>query len=335
MSITSSNFVIYENEYFTGFTEVLQQASIEFEATRGAINFDVRTLQGTLEKSSFFQSIGDGIVMDRDPDDVTAANWNSLSMSETRSVRVFKTLKQRKTLSAFRLLGEDPAIASFIIGQQDAKAVALSYLNTSLASLVGGISSVGAPLVYNATTLTTNSLNPESLVRMLEKLGDASGRIVCLVMHSKTAFDLLADAVTSQVSTVAGPAIFSASFGSLGLPVLVTDSPSLFQVGTPAGDPPVTPPTVYRVLALTENAIRITEDSARDVLYRVDDTAKNLIMQMTTEFSYDVAVKGFEYTGASAPGDANLINPANYLYKYSDIKSGPGILGLFLGGVTA
>jgi hypothetical protein len=332
MSITSSNFVIYQNEYFQGYTEILEQAAIEFEATRGAINFSVRTLKGLLESASFFQSMGDGIVMDRDPDDVTAANWNSLSMSETKSVRVFKTLKQRKTLSAFRLLGEDPAIASFVIGQQDAKAVALSYLNSSLASLVGGIGSVGAPLVYDATALTTKTLTPEQLVRMLEKMGDASGRIVCLVMHSKTAFDLLADAVTSQVSTVAGPAIFSATFGSLGLPVLVTDSPALALVDPDPVDPD---PTIYRVLALTEGAINVTEDSARDVLYRLDDSAKNLIMQMTTEFSYDVAVKGMEYTGASAPGDSALINPSNYTYKYSDIKSGPGILGLFNGATVS
>jgi hypothetical protein len=329
MAYTSDTFKIYEEEYYAGYTEVLEQQALEMGGTNGGFVMETRDLQGNISKASFFESIGSSIITDRDPTDMTAASWNDLTMGETSGVRCWKSAKERKAVAAFRELGQDPQLMSWVLGQQHAKAVALSFMNSGLAAAVGGLTATGT--VFDATATTDKNIDPENLVRMLEKMGDASGRVVALVMHSKMAHDLLRDQVGSQVSTIAGPSIYQGTFGSLGLPVLRTDSPALLQLGTPAGEPPVTPPTVYRVLALTEGSIRVSEDSNRDLLYRIDDAAANLAIQMTLEYSYMVKIKGTEWTGANYPADSNLINSANFNYVYADVKSGAGVLGLFQG----
>ena len=312
-------------EYFDGYTEVLQQQSLDMAGTRGGFVMEARNLQGNLEKASFFDSIGSSIISDRDPTDMTSATWNDLSMSETVAVRTYKNAKEKKAVSAFRELGESPEVMSFVVGQQHAKGVALSYLNSGLAAATAAFTKV-PDCTFDATTTSATTITPENLVRMMDKLGDGSNRVVAIVCHSKMAHDLLADQVTSSVSTIAGPALIDGTSATFGLPVLRTDSPALVDLD-PAGDG--TAPAQYKVLMLTENAIKITEDQNRDVLSRIDDSTANLAMQVTLEYSFQVAIKGMEYVGPNYPTDANLGDPANFNYVYSDKRSGTGVIGIF------
>lgn len=327
MAYTLNTFVIEDESYYSGYTEVLSQASLDLNAMNGTMILENRNMKGELEKASFFEAIGsDAIIQDRDPTSLAAASWNDLTMGETVGVRSWKTMKEKKAISAFRALGEDLSTLSFVLGTQHAKAVALDYMNTGVAALVGALSSE-ASMTFDATTSSSPTFTPENLVRMRQKLGDASGNLVGIVMHSQMASDYLADAVTSQVDTVAGNSIFLGTIGTMQIPIFVTDSDSLVNLD-PAGDG--TAPAKYAVLGLTRNALRLTEAQERDILTRTDDSAANLAVQMTTEWSYFINVKGFSWTGGQYPTKGDLSTAANWDYVYTQgAKTGPGVVAYF------
>lgn len=327
MAYTLNTFVIRDEDYYSGYTEVLSQASQDLNAMNGTMVLENRNMQGELEKASFFEAIGsDAIIQDRNPTDLTAATWNDLTMSETVGVRAWKTMKEKKAISAFRALGEDLSTLSFVLGTQHAKAVALDYMNTGIAALVGAMSSETS-MTFDATDTASPTFTPENLVRMRQKLGDASQNIVGIVMHSQMAADYLADAVTSQVDTVAGNSIFMGTVGTMQIPIYVTDSDQLVDLD-PAGDG--SEPAKYAVLGLTREALRLTEAQERDILTRTDDSAANLAVQMTTEWSYFINVKGFAWTGGNYPTKGDLATGANWEYVYTQgPKVGPGVVAYF------
>ena len=322
MSYTRNTFVIYDESFFTGMTETLEQASVDFATAGGAVIMGTANKKGELEKASFFQTIA-GLVEERDPTDTTDANWNDLTAGETVDVKVHRRSKVQKAVNAFKALGEDLNVMSFVFGQQHGKAVALDWLNTGLASAKAAMLSE-AGMTFDATTLTNSNPNPENLVRMRAKMGDASDRLVALVCHSAVAHELLRDQVTSSVSTIAGPSIYQGAFGSLSLPVIVTDSPALIEIG-----PLETDPTKYYVLGLTESALRLIESEEREVFTRIDDSTANLMARVTVESAYNVGVKGFAYKGGNYPVTADLADAGNWTYAYTDVKSGPGVVGVF------
>ena len=326
MPYTLNTFIVDDESYYNGYTEVLSQQSMELNNMAGTMVLENRNMKGELEKTQFFEAIGAGaIISDRDPTDMTAASWNDLTMGETSSVRTWKSMKEKKAISAFRALGESVETMSFVLGTQHAKAVALDYLNTGIAALVGAMSS-RADMTFDATETTNTTFTPENLIRMRQKLGDAGGNIVALVMSSQMASDYLADQVTSSVSTIAGPSIYLGQVGSFQLPIFVTDSDQLVDLD-PAGDG--TEPAKYAVLGLTRDALRLTEAQERDILTRTDDSAANLAVQMTTEWSYFIRVRGFSWTGGNYPSKGDLATPANWNYEYLDNKTGSGVVGFF------
>ena len=327
MAYTRDTFQVYQTEYFSGMSEILMQQAVDMQGAGGAFVMENRNMQGELEKASFFESIGSGLIQDRDPTDLSAASWSDLTMSETVGIKIHRSMKAEKAVSAFKAIGEDPSIMSFVLGQQQGKAVALDYLNNGLGAVRALLESIGSDVTYDATTVTgAEDLTPSGLVEMKAKLGDASGDIVAFCMHSRMAHDLLGDAVASSASTIAGPAIFQASFGTLSVPVIVTDSPSLVNLD-PAGDGSA--PAEYYVLGLTSGAVRLTESEEREVLTRMDDTRANITARVTTEIAYTVQPKGGEWTGGNYPTSANLADSANWTYVYNSVKSGPGVLGVF------
>lgn len=327
MAYTLNTFVINDEDYYSGYTEVLSQMSVDLNNTNGAMALENRNMKGELVKASFFEAIGsDAIIQDRDPTDLTSATWNDLTMAETVGVRTWKTMKEKKAISAFRALGEDVSTLSFVLGTQHAKAVALDYLNTGIAALVGAMSSE-TDMVFDATDTATPTFTPENLIRMRQKLGDASQNIVALVVHSQMDADFLTEQVTSVVSTIAGPSLYTGATGSFQLPIFKTDAPELVDLD-PAGDGSL--PARYKVLGLTREALRMTEAQERDILTRTDDSAANLAVQMTTEWSYFINVKGFAWTGGNYPTKGDLATAGNWDYVYTQgAKTGPGVVGYF------
>ncbi|AHX01196.1 putative major capsid protein [Nitrincola phage 1M3-16] len=324
MAYTQATFVIYDEQYFSGVTEVLSQAAVEMAAAGGVMRIGTRLLKGQLDEASFFQNI-DNLVSDRNPDDLSAADFSDLTMSQTRGVKTHRSSKVEKTVNAFKALGESPELMSFVLGRQHAKAFALDYTNTGIASVAAALESLsGATLNVSAESGAAGQLNVSNLVKLRAKMGDNASAIRAWVMHSQAAHKLLGDAVASQVDSVAGVAIYRAEVGSLGLPIIVTDSPYLVEVNSTTGDI-----EGYKVLGLTESAVLMEESEEQELLTRLDDTKKNITARITVETAYTVNVKGFAWDGSTAPTKADLADSGNWDYVYASVKQGPGVLGIF------
>lgn len=320
MAFNRDTFVIYDEQTFTGMSEVLEQAAIEMGASNGTVTFDAVNLRGERDQSSFFAAMAEPI-SDRDPNDMGAATWQDLTMAETVGIKVHRKSKVEKAVNAFKALGQTPELASFVYGQQVGKGLALDMTNAALASLVAAIGTE-ADAVYDATANTDPAdqvISPAKLVKVRAKFGDASGRIRAWVMHSALAHELLGDAADSIVSTVAGPAIFQGNFGTLGLPIIVTDSPYLYDDVT--GE--------YFVLGLTQGAARLTESEDREMLTRRDDSKENITLRISMELAYTVNLLGYSWDGGNHPSVADLADGANWDKVFTDIKSTAGVLGKF------
>lgn len=319
MPYTRDTFVIYDEQTFSGMSEVLEQAAIEMGNSQGTITFDAINLRGERDQSSFFAAMAEPI-QDRDPNDMTAATWQDLTMAETVGIKVHRKSKVEKAVNAFKALGETSELASFVYGQQVGKGLALDMTNAAIASLVAAISTE-TDAVFDATAAVDAAdqvITPAQLVKVRAKFGDASGRIRAWVMHSALAHELLGDAADSIVSTIAGPAIFQGNFGTLGLPIIVTDSPYLYNSG---GD--------YFVLGLAQGAVRLTESEDREMLTRRDDSKENITLRISMELAYNVNVLGYSWDGDNHPGLAELADDANWEKVFTDIKSTAGVLGKF------
>lgn len=311
-------FTVYDEQTFSGMSEVLEQAAIEMGNSNGTVTFDALNLKGERDQSSFFAAMAEPIT-DRDPNDMGSATWQDLTMSETVGIKVHRKSKVEKAVNAFKALGETSELASFVYGQQVGKGLALDMTNAALGSLVAAIGTE-SDAIYDATANTDTEdqvITPAQLVKVRAKFGDASGRIRAWVMHSALAHELLGDAADSIVSTVAGPAIFQGSFGTLGLPIIVTDSPYLYD-----GDD-------YFVLGLQTGAVRLTESEDREMLTRRDDSKENITLRISMELAYTVNVLGYSWDGDNHPGLAELADGDNWEKVFTDIKSTAGVLGKF------
>ena len=325
MAYNSETFIIYQEQYFSGMTEVLSQAAIEMAAAGGVMRIGTRLLKGDFDQASFFNNI-DNLMTERDPNDLSPATWSDLTQSETVGVKTYRRSKVEKTVGAFKALGASTELMSFAFGQQSARAVALDYTNTGLAAAVAAISTeADATLDVSGDAGAAGQLNVGNLVSLRAKLGDNAGAIRAWVMHSGAVHKLLGDAVASSVDSVAGVAIYTAAIGTLGLPVIVTDSEYLVERAetTPFAI------TKYKVLGLTSDAVIMEESEDQELLTRLDDSKANITVRVTVETAYTLNIKGFKFTGTSAPTKADFATPANWDYVYESVKSGPGVLGIF------
>lgn len=324
MANTLSNFQIYDAEFFGGLSETVQQNAIQMNAgSAGTINMVSVNQKGEFERESFFSNV-DGLVSRRD--NTSIADIADLDMAQGEFVAVKLNTKigpVAKTLDAFKKIGEDPRLMSFSLGSMYGVDITLDYLNTGLLAVRAAMESVGETAVLDivGSTETDKTLNYQYLVRGLAKMGDRASRVKAWVMHSKTYYDLMEGAIADKVTNVADVAIYQATIGSLGRPVLVTDSPSLISAGEG-----VDAPDVYHVLGLTDGAIRLNQSEDSSIYSEIVTGKESLLMRLQGETAHTVGVKGFEYVGTANPDNAELGASASWSYSMNDVKSGPGFM---------
>lgn len=318
---TKTDFVIYQEEFWGGMSEVLQQNTEGFNAaSNNAIRLVSRRLIGDYEKESFFKELTN-VVARRDVTSVSSVADTALTQGEHIGVKINRRIGPfAQTLDAFRKIGDNPSEASFLLGQQMAKGIAKDYLDTALTAAVAGLSaSATTGLVYNATALTTTerSLRAVHLARGLAKMGDAASRVRCLVMHSKPFFDLMENHITEKVFEVAGAVIYGGSVPTLGKPVIVTDSAAL-----------VTDATVdsYHVLGLVEDAIEVAESEDRNIVSDTVTGLENLVIRIQGEHAFNLKLKGMSWNTTSGvnPTNAAIGTSTNWTKVATDLKSLPG-----------
>lgn len=312
---TKSNFQIYEEQFFGGFTEVLQQNVNAFnEASRGAILLTTDLHRGDFLQKSFMTSIAQSTMINRrDTTSVAATTDQPLAQDEEKSPKLSRRIGPiANTVDSFRKIAEDPRIFSLLLGRQIAVSVAKDMLNSALRATEACLDK-SANTEFDASDGT---LATSDLIDGLAVMGDAADDIVLWVMRSKQFFDLTKNQISAGTDGVSNFNIQTGTPVTMSRPVLVTDAPPLRENSSP---------DVYICLGLTAGAVSVIESEAREIASDLVTGLANLVMRIQGELAYTVNVKGWKYGSTANPTDANLATSANWTQAVSSIKSGPGV----------
>lgn len=315
---TKSDFQIFEEQFFGGVTETLQQNADAFNAaSAGALSVISRLHRGDYMEQSIIKSIS-SLITRRDITSVSAASDLKVEQVLERAVKLNRKIGPvAQTLDAWRKIERTGEELSYVIGEQSGPAMAVEMLNTLVSILSAAISTEsGLTHDYSASGTLTHS----EMIKGLAKFGDAADRIVCWVMHSKVYYDLVGNAVSDNIFDVAGMSVKQGITPTLGRPVVVTDSANLITSGTP---------DVYDTLGLVVNAGAAMESEQRELVSDVVTGLENLVGRIQGEYCYTALVKGFQWdatNGGVNPTDAALATATNWDKWASDNKQLPGIL---------
>lgn len=318
-----TDFQIYEEQFHTGMTEWLQQNSDLFNnASRGGMRFVTQAKMGQYQKDAFFQLIAN-VVRRRDPTSVSTVADKKMTEAELVSVKINRGLGPvLTTKDAWRKIGMSPEAFSFTLGRQLAPAVAVDYANTALIAGVAAIRGQASVVEDKSTAVGTATMRHTYLANAMQNYGDAAGRIVCWVMHSKPYWDLVAQSITDNVFQIGGLVVQGGTPPTLGKPTIVSDSAALVETSA-SGD------ATYLTLGLTENGIVVTQSEEQDIESDLVTGQDNLSIRIQGEHAYNVGVKGFSWSitnGGANPTDANLGVSNYWPFMMHDLKLGAGIL---------
>lgn len=311
---------IYHEEFFAGMNEVVQQNSNVFNgASANAIRLVPRMLKGDYDRESFFKAI-ETIVSRRDATSVADADIQKLEQGELQGVKLNRKIGPvYNTIDSFKKIQVDPREFSFVLGQQTGEEALRDYVNTGALSVSTAIQAMSPSMVEVASG--SDNLTAQYLIKAMAKMGDRAQRIRAWVMHSKPWFDLMEGQVTDKVTNISDVVIYGGSPGTLGRPVIVTDSPYLVNYQTvtsgPDGDN-------YIVMGLTEDAVVMNQSEDESIMSDILLGKENLIMQYQGEYAYNIRVKGFAFASSLNPNAATLGTTGNWTFQMHDSRLGPG-----------
>lgn len=317
---TKSDFVIYNEQFWGGVVETLQQNTEAFNAaSNNALRLVTRAVLGEYERESFLKSTA-SLISRRDPTSLAAATDLKLTQGELIGVKVNRKIGPvAQSRDAFRKAGLSPEEFSFQLGQQTGPSIAVDYINVALGAVRAAISDVSA-LQYDAHSDATPTLNHGAMVSGMAKFGDRAARLTTWVMHSHNYFDLMKQQVADKLFEVAGATVYAGTIASFGKPVVVVDSTNLLTSGSSA--------TTYDVLALVENAVEVAESEERDIISQPVTGLENLMDRIQGEYAFNLRVKGCAYdtnSGGINPLDATLFAAGTWDKVVADNKEMPGI----------
>lgn len=317
---TKSDFLIYSEEFFSGFNELVQQNSGVFNAaSANAMRLVPRMLKGEFEKESFFKAV-ETLVSHRDPTSTSAVNAQKLEQGELVGVKLNRKIgPAEQTMDAFKKIQVDPREFSFILGQQAGEEALRDYVNTGALALTTALNTESG-LVTSVLAEVASKLKADYLIRSMAKMGDRSQRVRAWVMHSKPWFDLMEGQVAGGATNIADVVIYGGAPGTLGRPVIVTDSPNLINLDSDGVA------ESYNVLGLTDSAVVLNQSEDESILSDVVLGKENIIMQYQGEYAYNLKVKGFAYDGTANPNDATIATASSWDFIMHDVKLGPGVL---------
>ncbi len=295
------NFIINNDQFFGGMTEVIAQNANAFNAaSQGAIRLVSARHRGNHQEESFIQRIS-GLVSRRDNTVTTAATILPMTMDEEVRVKLNRKIGPvSQTIDSWKKVDANPDRMSFILGQQTAQAVLVDHVDSALIAVEAALDGIVA-LEHDRSAGT---IRTEDLIDGLSKRGDKAGEIVAWVMHSKPYFDLVKDQIADAVYRANGTQIVNGIPATVNRPVIITDSPGLIQAGSP---------TNYVTLGLVAGAVTVSESEERTIWDERKTGAENLYVQIQGEYAITVGVHGFKFaTGTSNPTDAALGNSGNW-----------------------
>lgn len=316
-----SDFTIYEEEFYGGMNDVIARNTTAFNgASANAIRLVQQAHVGNFLKEAYFAQIAN-LVTRRDITSTAAVTDDELTSSEVISPKLNRRFQVANTLDSLKKIGSDPREFSFILGEQVGQAKMVDWLDTVLSC---GVTAVGktAASFYNKGSNASNTMQYNYLIEAMKLMGDQSSRIKALAMHSKAYFDLMKTNITTVTDRVAGATIYEGTVGTLGLPVVVTDSASLINTdGVTSGT------DSYYTMLLSENALSVLESETESVVGEFVTGNENLLYRVQGEHAYDASVMGISYTSSTANAtDAALATAGNWTLKRASVKSAAGIV---------
>ena len=324
----ASNMKVFPDQFQAGYVEVLSQNSNAFNAlSAGAMLLFPAMSRGHFSEEAFTQVIS-GLVNRRDITSTSAQTATAITQGSFIEPKLSRKVKEiAVTLDALRKadlagdINQGMAVLSFTLGQQIAQAVILDYLNT-------GVLCLTTTLLKQATTNTslladsTTTLNYTGLIKGLKLMGDRGNGVVAWLMHSKGYYDLLGQSVGIVTDRIAGLTIYEGTAGTMGRPVVVTDSDNLVKA-----DGVTTGTDSYYALGLTASSLRIKETEQLVINDEVKNGAEQIYMSIQGEHAYNVGVKGFSYTGGlTNPDDTELGTTSKWTLASASIKDAAGFL---------
>jgi len=319
----ASDFTIYNEEFFTGLTEVVMQNANGFNAASlNAIRLVASTQKGDYEKSTFIDEIS-SLTSRRDTTSVSTATDLAMTQSEQVAVKMNRKIGPvAQTLDAWRKIGASAATMYLMFGRQVGEAVTLDYFNSALTAVTAALRGQSALLYDAEDNASTKTLNHTNLVDGLAKAGDGAGSIVAWVMHSKSYFDLMKNAISDNVFQVGGVTITNGTVASLGRPIIISDASSLTETSGSSA-------TTYLTLGLRADAVAVIQSEAQEVISDVVSGLENIVMRLQGEYAMNIKVKGMAWdvtNGAANPTDAALGTSTNWDKVATDDRSLPGVM---------
>lgn len=207
----------------------------------------------------------------------------------------------------------DEAIA--VISGELADAIVLDQLNTAIAALVAAIGNVASAVNDVSATegITYSAINGGHAL-----FGDASGQLAVQVMTGQVAHKLIGQNLTNAQQ------LFQADnvnvFNILGRPVVVTDSPALYEAGTP---------NKQKVLSLATGAAVISEGG--DLIVNTDSRngKERIETTMQADYTFVLGLRGYAWdvtNGGKSPIDSELRTGSNWDMVGTNVKATAGVM---------
>jgi len=312
-----SDFKIYNKEFFGGMNEVLIQNTDVFNAaSRGGLALVSQKALGHFEKESYMKKIT-GLVTHQDITSIAAVAALKFEQGEKVRVKVHRKIGPvAETLNAWKMIDEDPRVFSFLLGQQSGKDVVADMLDTGVSALVAALSGT-ATLVNDITGAATPSLSHIALLDSLALFGDAANEIVCWLMHSRSWFDLAAQAIDDQIPGISNTVITSYTVPGFSRPFVVTDAPALLVDGA------------YYVIGLTARGLQLLMSQEQQIESQMITGLEQLVVQIQGEYAFNIGVKGYTWdvsSGGENPTNGEIATTANWDEAESQDKARAGVL---------
>lgn len=318
-----TDFVLDDGYFHTGVVEgATQQIGIFNEASNGAIQLIDKRLGGHYNHTLGYKQVEDAWSR-RDITSAAAiasADTKKLVDFDQIGVKFNAKMYMRHTLDGFQKnfdpdMKGDYAAVSRRIGQFTSFGRLKQQANQALKCVRAALTNASATEnAHSATVSTANfngKLNSGDLISGLAKMGDASARVVCWVMHSKAFFDLVKNQVLDKVTGISDFALYAAAPVTLNKPVLVTDSDGLYAtIGSGS-----TAYTEYYTLGLVEGAVSVTNSELERMVVQPITGGENLVLDMQGEGAHNLEVKGAKWdvgNGGLNPTEANLATKTNW-----------------------
>lgn len=318
-----SDLKIYHAQFSGGMYEKVALNLNAFnQASVGTMLMQSRgILKGQYNKEAFWAKIA-SLVTRRDMTSTSAATPLKAVQGELVGVKMNRKIGPvDRAVGALKSLALSNEELSFIIGQMFGEAKVEDMLDATLLSLVAALDNTAA-LKYDATGQSTKTLIPLHLVNGLKKMGDRAAQIKCWVMHSKPWFDLIGNGVSSTVTGIGDVIVYGGSPGTLGRPVVVTDSDRLINLNGSATD-------TYSVLGLVEGAAIVGDSSEDTMLSELVSGLEQIILRTQSEHDISLNLKGFSWdvaNGGANPNNTALGTGSNWDQAVTSHKDCAGIL---------